>query len=126
MLSIKIKNARESFGWTQRALADKAGLSSGYIGMVESGKINPSLKALNKIAAALNVESSYLIEKKPGILLDQFNDHLTLKEKEFISQQKNRPWVTLASDLAGEGISPEEIKDLMKTIMKVKGKNKNK
>lgn len=120
MLSLKIKSARESFGWSQRRLAEEAGLSFGYVGMVESGRISPSLKALEKLAKALKVDSSFLLEKEPGMLPDQFKNHLSLKEKEFIAQQKNRPWITLSSELANEGVTPDEIKSLMKTILKVR------
>ena len=123
-ISMKIKNARESQGFSQRDLSVKAGLSASYIGAVEARRINPSINALNKIAAALHVDPSYLIEKEPGVLADQFKDHLSLKEKEFIAKQKNRPWITLASELADEGVTPEEIKDLMKTVFKVRRNRK--
>jgi len=126
MLSLKIKNARESFGWSQRRLAEEAGLSFSYVGMVESGKIKPSLKSLDKLANALKVDPSFLIEKEPGLLPYQFKDHLTLKEKEFIAQQKNKPWITLASELVNEGVTPDEIKDLMKTVLRVRGIKKQK
>jgi transcriptional regulator with XRE-family HTH domain len=52
-ISMKIKNARESQGFSQRDLSVKAGLSASYIGAVEARRINPSINALNKIAAAL-------------------------------------------------------------------------
>jgi transcriptional regulator with XRE-family HTH domain len=125
-LIIKIKNLRESRGWSQRQFSDKTkelfkdqGLSSSYIGMVESGQINPSLKALDKIAKTLNVEKSYLLEEDPSILIEEYKDHLSLKEKEFVAKQENKPWITMASDFEKQGLTPEQVKNLVQLAMKL-------
>lgn len=55
----RLKGARKRAGLTQAELAEKTGLSTGTIQMYERGKRNPSVKALPKIAKALNLGCSY-------------------------------------------------------------------
>ena len=51
----KIKEYRKINNFTQETLGEKAGFHYSYIGQVERGEKEPSLKALNKIADALGV-----------------------------------------------------------------------
>jgi len=46
---------------SRQALAEKAGLHQTYVGMIESGKSNPSLDVASAIAEALEVPFSKLI-----------------------------------------------------------------
>jgi len=61
-LVMNIKRLREQKGWTQEALADKAGLSWGYIARLEIGRHDPSLSTLVKLAKALKVTVGELVE----------------------------------------------------------------
>jgi transcriptional regulator with XRE-family HTH domain len=61
-LGVKVKQVRESRGWTQETLAGKAGLDRSYIAGIEAGLRNPSTKALSKLARALGVTLSALFE----------------------------------------------------------------
>ncbi|KXS50552.1 MAG: helix-turn-helix domain-containing protein [Halanaerobium sp. 4-GBenrich] len=54
-LGKKIKKYRIVQDLTQESLGEKAGLHYTYIGQVERGEKEPSLKALNKIAEALEI-----------------------------------------------------------------------
>jgi XRE family transcriptional regulator of biofilm formation len=55
-LSRMIQKVRQSKSMTQRDLADKAGVTQGYIAQIEMGaKKNPSLAVLQRIAKALRV-----------------------------------------------------------------------
>lgn len=57
VLPFAIKWARQASGMTQAQLAEKTGLSRGYVGMIENGqRSNPSLHAAEALAAALGVE----------------------------------------------------------------------
>ena len=62
----QIKYARRAQFMTLHALAQAAGLTKGFISQVESGKSNPSLASLGRIAQALQVPL--------GALMDS-NDH---------------------------------------------------
>ncbi len=64
MIGEKIKNLRESEGLTQEEVAEKVGVSKEFISMVESGKRNPSLEVLSKIASIFSKEASYFMDTK--------------------------------------------------------------
>lgn len=58
----KIRKYRHEAGLTQEDLAEKVGVSRVYIGYVEQGRNTPSLEILGKIAKALKVRLSDIVE----------------------------------------------------------------
>ena len=50
-----IKKCREEQGLTQKALANKMGVTPVLISQYENGKRNPSIKSLEKIINALDI-----------------------------------------------------------------------
>lgn len=58
----KLKNLRESKGFSQEELAFKSRLDRTYISRIEREKRNPSLKSLYKIAIALNISLPELVD----------------------------------------------------------------
>jgi transcriptional regulator with XRE-family HTH domain len=62
----RIRSFREGQGVSQEALAEKSGLHRTYIGGVERGLRNPSLKSLGRIAKALGLEVGQLFEAERG------------------------------------------------------------
>ena len=58
----RIKGFRKEMDMTQEDLAEKVGVSRVYIGYVEQGRNTPSLEILGKIAKALKVRLSDIIE----------------------------------------------------------------
>jgi transcriptional regulator with XRE-family HTH domain len=50
-----VRDLREARGLSQRALADRSGLSVNTISLIENEKSSPSVSTLQKISAALNV-----------------------------------------------------------------------
>ena len=50
-----IKNVRLEKGLTQEFLAEKVGIHPTYVGKLESGKNNPSLKMIFKLSRALGI-----------------------------------------------------------------------
>lgn len=57
-----LRRAREELGISQEDLADRAGLHRTYVSGVERGIRNPTVTVLEKIAKALKVKSSTLLE----------------------------------------------------------------
>lgn len=57
----KMQKIRKSQGISQEELAAKLAMHRNYIGMVERGERNPTIRTLYKIAKALKVNSSELL-----------------------------------------------------------------
>lgn len=51
----KLQRARKKSGITQEKLADATRLSTTFIGLIETGRRRPSMKTLQKIASALDI-----------------------------------------------------------------------
>ena len=62
LLGTRIKYLRENKGLTQEKLAEKSGLSIDYIGKIEVNINKPGLRALVKIAKALDVHIKELFD----------------------------------------------------------------
>lgn len=58
---LAVRKLRESFGWSQEQLAEKADLNRSYLGEIERGAASPSLKTISKLAIALEMPASMLI-----------------------------------------------------------------
>ena len=58
----RVRTIRVSQGLSQEQLADRAGLHRTYIGMVERAEKNLSLNNIEKIAEALGISVSELME----------------------------------------------------------------
>lgn len=54
-VGVILRMRREAKGLTARALSLAAGLSESYVGKVEKGTMEPSLRAFGKIARQLNL-----------------------------------------------------------------------
>ena len=61
-LGRRIRAARDERGLTQEAVAGKVGISRGYLARVETGRHEPSLSMLAKLAKALGVKPGELLE----------------------------------------------------------------
>lgn len=58
----RIRELRLKKGWSQEYLAAEAGLNMNYLGGIERGERNPTLKNLARIADALGVTVPDLVE----------------------------------------------------------------
>ena len=61
-LGMSLKHIRLEKGLTQEMLAEKVGIHPTYVGKIESGKNNVSIKMLFKISRALGVKLSDIFE----------------------------------------------------------------
>lgn len=58
----RIRELRTQLGWSQRALAQKSKLGCGHISSIETGQNDLKLSTLTKIAAALGIRVTDLLE----------------------------------------------------------------
>jgi transcriptional regulator with XRE-family HTH domain len=61
-MASRVKQLREARGMTQEALAKRAGLSRGYLARLETARQDPRLSVVEKLARALRVKASELID----------------------------------------------------------------
>lgn len=58
-----VRDRRRRAGLSQEALAEAAGLHRNYIGMLERGERSPTLLVVERLAAALGIAMTSLIEE---------------------------------------------------------------
>ena len=68
LLGQRIRALRATAGLTQQELGAQADVNYKYIGEIERGKQNPSLATLDKIASALGVKLSVMLDFGPEVL----------------------------------------------------------
>ncbi|MFZ2633124.1 MAG: helix-turn-helix domain-containing protein [Desulfosalsimonadaceae bacterium] len=61
-LADNIRKARKAKGWSQRTLGEKIESDTSYINRIETGKLNPSIAALIRIADALERTLDQLVK----------------------------------------------------------------
>jgi transcriptional regulator with XRE-family HTH domain len=61
-LAMKLKRLRTEKVLTQQALAERAKVSLGYVARLETGHYDPKLSTLRKLAKALGVPVTALLE----------------------------------------------------------------
>ena len=62
-LGAGIRALRSQLGWSQEKLAEASGLHRSYISQLERGRRNPTLDVLARLAAALDVKLSTLLDR---------------------------------------------------------------
>lgn len=62
LLAERIKALREARGWTQEQLAERAAMQRSYLGDLELGRRNPSVRTLVKVANAFGIAVPELFE----------------------------------------------------------------
>lgn len=61
-LAMRLKQLREERGLSQTALAEKAGISRGYLARLEAAQQDPTLMVIEKLAKALKVSLIKLVK----------------------------------------------------------------
>jgi transcriptional regulator with XRE-family HTH domain len=57
----RIRELRDAKGWSQRMLADHAGIEQAHLARLENGLVEPGVLILEKIAQALGVQVRELL-----------------------------------------------------------------
>lgn len=90
----RLKEALKEKDLTQSELARRTGISIAYISQLLQGKKTPTIKVVAKIAEALNLPSSYFIEKTDVKILFHTDKDLTEEDiraiEAFIDYLKKR------------------------------------
>ncbi len=66
VFGVRVRQLRKSRGWSQEALADAVGLAVTYVGQIERGQRNPSLKVVERFAEIFGVDAVSLLTPLPG------------------------------------------------------------
>ena len=64
---IAVRQSREARGWSQERLAEHSDLNRSYVGEIERGSVIASLATVEKLASALEVAASGLVEQGEAI-----------------------------------------------------------
>jgi transcriptional regulator with XRE-family HTH domain len=83
-----LKDYRKALKISQLRLAEKCDTTQTYIAEIEGGKKFPSLKMIERIADALNIESYYLFRNEP-IKTDAKERCLSPSQKQEIVNELN-------------------------------------
>ena len=65
-IGVKVRVLRKERGLTQEKLALEAEMSVTYLRRIEHGRANPTLRALDRVAAILGLELSTLLQLSEG------------------------------------------------------------
>lgn len=57
----RVREVRETLGWSQELLAERSGLHRNYVGSVERGERNVSIDNMERLATALGVSLQTLV-----------------------------------------------------------------
>lgn len=74
-LGNKLRDVREERGFSQRELAQRAGISTNAVSLIERDENSPSVSTLQSLAMALNIKMSYFFndEEPVQIMLSKSN-----------------------------------------------------
>lgn len=71
-IGTRLRTQRESLGWSQAQLAEAAGVTPNYVGVVERGEKLPTLETLASFARAAGVAMAALLaEEEPDAWADE-------------------------------------------------------
>ena len=59
-----VRIARANSKMTQQEVADQAGVTSGYISLIESDRVEPSLETIGKIMATMGYRITFNFERR--------------------------------------------------------------
>lgn len=83
----RVRNIRKAQGLSQEELAERADLHNTYVGGVERGERNLSLKSVEKIACALKTATNIFFVKQRGFVVSEESEgksYASGKKKTFL------------------------------------------
>ncbi len=107
MYGKRIKHFRKQKGMNQSELAEKVGLGTSQISMIEANKRTTSVEKLTKIADALGIR-----------VIELYDDD----KQEEVNEDS---WALFNEEMKGKGYTPEELKKYIEIFEQIKN-DKNK
>jgi len=88
ILAQNLKENRRKLGITQPMLAERAGLSTHYLGMIEIGRNFPTADMLERLAAALGIETHELfsVPASPENALERLHQEVLQDIKQVVGE----------------------------------------
>lgn len=83
-----LRQARLEKGYSQHALAEKAGIGNVYLGEIERGLKMPSLNSFIKIIEALGISADYVLRDELTSGKEYIYDEITQKLQNLTPQQR--------------------------------------
>ncbi|MCP3942982.1 MAG: helix-turn-helix transcriptional regulator [Chloroflexi bacterium] len=114
-LSEKIKHLRKERGVTQKELAERAGLNSKLISKYETGRLNPKLENITKIAEALDISTDYFFESG-GVPDSERISDLKLYRKFRMIECMDEKSRRLAEDIIDTLIEKKQMRDRLNRL----------
>jgi len=89
------KNLRESrrkCGFTQAQLAEKAGISTHYIALIELAKNIPKVETIERLANALNIEiyELFIVPLSPAMELKKINEAIVADLEDIVMKSVDK------------------------------------
>lgn len=112
----KVRNIRKNKGLSQEDLAEKSDLHNTYIGGIERGERNLSLKSIEKIARALKTPAYALLKKQDFIVSEESEGKLYASSKKKVSSSEQELLKHFRS------IKSEEFKNSIISLLKTASK----
>ena len=102
-LGERVRDARARRGMTRKILAHDSGVSERYLAQLETGQGNASVLLLQRIAAALNLPVTGLLQEHPEqpaelALIEQFLQRLPAQKLPAVRSQLMRDYATAHAD----------------------------
>jgi len=114
----RLRHLREEKDMSQIDMGKELNIANSTLSLYESGGREPDFVTLKKIAEYFNVTTDYLLARtddKQKLSADNYLNYLTAEEKEFVLKEKM--WIKLAAECAGQGLSPDKVKELIHIAM---------
>jgi transcriptional regulator with XRE-family HTH domain len=101
ILAQNLKENRRKLGITQPMLAERAGLSTHYLGMIEIGRNFPTADVLERLAEALGVNSNELfsVSVSPERAIEELQQAVVKNIDQLICESMERVYQTTAKNL---------------------------
>ena len=87
ILALNMKENRRKNGFSQERLAEKAGISTPFVAMIEVSRKFPSPEMLDRLAKALGIEAYqlFIVKSSPETAMERLHDTLVCNIEQVIN-----------------------------------------